>query len=81
MATRLTAPKTGAVRSTDSGAAWNAIRVVPETHPNTLCCDTTNFHQEISECRRCFGESRAYGCALNCALKVVNAYALIVDAF
>ncbi len=56
MATRLTAPKIGAVRSTDSGAAWNAIRVVPETHPNTLCCDTTNFHQEISEFRRCLGK-------------------------
>ncbi len=65
--TRLTAPKVGAVRSTDSGAAWNGFGIVLEARPNTLCCDTTNFHQEISECRRYFGKYRAYGCALNCS--------------
>jgi hypothetical protein len=79
--TRLTAPKVGAVRSTDSGAAWNGFGIVLEARPNTLCYDTTNFHQENSQRRRCLGKYRAYGCALNCALKLVTAYVLVVDAF
>lgn len=40
--TGLTAPKIGAVRSTDNGATWTDLGIVLEARPNTLRCDTTN---------------------------------------
>lgn len=40
--TGLTAPKIGAVRSTDNGATWTDLGIVLEARPGTLRCDTTN---------------------------------------
>jgi hypothetical protein len=42
--TRLTAPKIGAVRSTDDGATWQDLGVVIEARPGTLNCETKNFY-------------------------------------
>jgi hypothetical protein len=42
--TRLTAPKIGAVRSTNNGAAWQDLGIVLESRPNTLRCETTNYY-------------------------------------
>lgn len=40
----LTAPKIGAVRSTDNGAHWKDLGIVLEAPTGTLRCDTTNFY-------------------------------------
>src|SRR6266568_6978068 len=40
----LTAPKIGAVKSTDNGATWHDLGVVLETPPDTLKCDTKNYY-------------------------------------
>jgi hypothetical protein len=40
----LTAPRIGAVRSRDNGAAWEDLGVILEARTNTLRCDTTNFY-------------------------------------
>jgi hypothetical protein len=42
--THLTAPKIGAVRSTDNGAHWQDLGIVLEAPPGTLNCATTNFY-------------------------------------
>ncbi len=42
--TGLTAPRIGAVRSTDNGAHWADLGVVIEARPNTLNCATTNHY-------------------------------------
>lgn len=42
--TRLTAPRIGAVRSTDNGATWHDLGVVLDAPPNTLRCDTANYY-------------------------------------
>lgn len=40
----LTAPRIGAVRSSDNGAHWQDLGIVLEAPPGTLRCDTTNFY-------------------------------------
>jgi hypothetical protein len=40
----LTAPKIGALRSTDNGAHWQDLGIVLEAPAGTLRCDTTNFY-------------------------------------
>src|SRR5437667_2661734 len=40
----LTAPKIGAVKSTDNGATWHDLGVVLEAPPDTLKCDTKNYY-------------------------------------
>jgi hypothetical protein len=40
----LTAPKIGAVKSTDNGATWHDLGIVLEAPPNTLKCDTKNYY-------------------------------------
>jgi len=40
----LTAPKIGAVKSTDNGATWQDLGVVLEAPPGTLKCDTKNYY-------------------------------------
>ena len=40
----LTAPRIGAVRSTDNGATWHDLGIVLESRTNTLNCATTNFY-------------------------------------
>jgi len=40
--TGLTAPRIGAVRSTDNGATWQDLGIVLEARPGTLRCDTPN---------------------------------------
>lgn len=40
--TRLTAPKIGAVRSTDNGLHWTDLGIVLESRPNTLQCSAKN---------------------------------------
>jgi hypothetical protein len=42
--THLTAPKIGAVRSTNNGARWQDLGIVLEAPPGTLNCATTNFY-------------------------------------
>lgn len=42
--TPLTAPKIGAVRSTDDGAHWQDLGIVLEAPPDTLNCATTNHY-------------------------------------
>lgn len=42
--TRLTAPRIGAVRSTDNGATWQDLGIILEAPPNTLRCDTPNYY-------------------------------------
>jgi hypothetical protein len=42
--TPLTAPRIGAVRSSDNGASWQDLGVILEARPNTLRCDTTNHY-------------------------------------
>jgi hypothetical protein len=42
--TRLTAPRIGAVRSTDHGATWHDLGIILESPPNTLRCNTTNYY-------------------------------------
>jgi hypothetical protein len=42
--TGLTAPKIGAVRSTDNGATWQDLGIILEARPNTLRCDTKNHY-------------------------------------
>ena len=42
--THLTAPKIGAVRSTDNGAHWQDLGIVLEAPPGTLNCATTNYY-------------------------------------
>jgi hypothetical protein len=42
--TRLTAPRIGAVRSTDSGATWHDLGIILESPTNTLRCNTTNYY-------------------------------------
>jgi hypothetical protein len=42
--THLTAPKIGAVRSTDNGARWQDLGIVLEAPPGTLNCATTNYY-------------------------------------
>jgi hypothetical protein len=42
--TRLTAPKIGAVRSTDQGATWHDLGVILESRPGTLNCGTSNYY-------------------------------------
>ena len=42
--THLTAPRIGAVRSTDNGATWHDLGLVLEAPPNTLNCGTTNYY-------------------------------------
>jgi hypothetical protein len=42
--THLTAPKIGAVRSTDNGARWQDLGIVLEAPPGTLHCATTNHY-------------------------------------
>jgi len=41
--TTLTAPRIGAVRSTDNGAHWKDLGVILEARAGTLRCDTTNY--------------------------------------
>jgi len=40
--TNLTAPKIGALRSTDNGLHWKDLGIVMEARPNTLKCDAQN---------------------------------------
>jgi len=40
--TTLTAPRIGAVRSTDNGATWRDLGIILDAPPNTLRCGTTN---------------------------------------
>ncbi len=40
--TTLTAPKIGALRSTDNGATWKDLGIVMEARPNTLDCKAQN---------------------------------------
>jgi hypothetical protein len=40
----LTAPRIGAVRSTDNGRTWQDLGVVLETPPNSLNCQTKNYY-------------------------------------
>jgi hypothetical protein len=40
----LTAPRIGAVHSSDNGAHWRDLGVVLEAPPGTLRCDTANFY-------------------------------------
>src|SRR5436190_2940453 len=40
----LTAPKIGAVKSTDNGETWRDLGVVIETPTGTLKCDTKNYY-------------------------------------
>jgi hypothetical protein len=42
--THLTAPRIGAVRSTDNGATWQDLGVILDAPPNTLRCDTKNYY-------------------------------------
>lgn len=42
--THLTAPKIGAVRSTDNGARWQDLGIVLEAPPGTLNCGSTNYY-------------------------------------
>ena len=42
--TGLTAPRIGAVRSTNNGARWQDLGTVVEARSNTLHCATTNFY-------------------------------------
>ncbi len=42
--THLTAPRIGAVRSTDNGATWRDLGMILDAPPNTLCCDTKNYY-------------------------------------
>lgn len=42
--TRLTAPRIGAVRSSDNGANWHDLGIVLEARPDTSRCDTTNYY-------------------------------------
>ncbi|HOW66456.1 MAG TPA: hypothetical protein PK256_14300 [Verrucomicrobiota bacterium] len=42
--THLTAPKIGAVRSTDNGAHWQDLGIVLEAPSGTLNCATTNYY-------------------------------------
>src|SRR5438046_8711474 len=40
----LTAPKIGAVKSSDNGASWQDLGIVLEAPPGTLKCDTKNYY-------------------------------------
>ncbi|MBI4663829.1 MAG: hypothetical protein HY735_33930 [Verrucomicrobia bacterium] len=42
--TRLTAPKIGALRSTDNGDTWSDLGIILEAPSNTLRCDTKNYY-------------------------------------
>lgn len=42
--THLTAPRIGALRSEDNGAAWHDLGIVLEARPNTLRPDTKNYY-------------------------------------
>jgi hypothetical protein len=42
--THLTAPRIGAVRSTDNGGRWHDLGIVLEAPPGTLNCATTNYY-------------------------------------
>jgi hypothetical protein len=40
----LTAPRIGAVRSTDNGVTWQDLGIILDAPPGTLRCDTTNHY-------------------------------------
>jgi len=40
----LTAPRIGAVKSTDNGATWHDLGIVLEAPPDSLKCDTKNYY-------------------------------------
>ncbi|SRR6266498_1510353 len=42
--TSLTAPRIGAVRSTDNGATWHDLGIILESPTNSVRCNTTNYY-------------------------------------